>query len=80
MDNFNGLKRSLGNLGNKQDIYKCILDTVLKFKGEFTKEQVIEELKKIIESKDLEKLVEDNLKTLNMTGIIRKTKDNKYTK
>lgn len=80
MDNFNGLKRSLGNLGNKQDIYKYILDTVLKFKGEFTKEQVIEELKKVIESKDLEKLVEDNLKTLNMTGIIRKTKDNKYTK
>lgn len=63
----------------KQDVQNAIIGVIFKLKGEFTKEQVLNELKKSITYENLEGLVDDNLKLLTMTGVIRKTKNNTYT-
>lgn len=63
----------------KQDVQNAIIGVIFELKGEFTKEQILDRLKKSVEYEDLEKLVDDNLSLLCLTGVIRKTRDNKYT-
>lgn len=63
---------------SKQDVQNAIIGVIFKLKGEFTKEQILKELESKIKYEGLEKLIDENLKLLSLTGAIRKTKDNKY--